>query len=73
MDPLNQVNIEEKETIYDIKTAYHSDKKCQNYDAVITGVEEANGSVTIRPWGSFPTKEEAIEAKKTWEQKYPSR
>ena len=52
MDPLNQVNIEEKETIYDIKTAYHSDKKCQNYDAVITGVEEANGSVTIRPWGS---------------------
>lgn len=52
MNPLNQVNIEEKETIYDIKLSYHSDRKCQNYDAVMTGVEEVNGTVTIRPWGS---------------------
>lgn len=52
MNPLNQVNIEEKETIYDIKLSYHSDRKCQNYDAIMTGVEEADGSVTIRPWGS---------------------
>lgn len=51
MNPLNQVNIEEKETIYDIKLSYHSDKKCQNYDAIITGVEEADGSLSIRPWG----------------------
>lgn len=52
MNPLNQVNIEEKETIYDIKLSYHSDKKCQNYDAIITGVEEVDGGITIRPWGS---------------------
>ena len=52
MSQLNEVTINEKETIYDIKMSYHSDRKCQNYDAIITGVEEANGSVTIRPWGS---------------------
>lgn len=52
MNPLNQVNIEEKETIYDISLSYHSGKKCQNYDAIITGVEEADGSISIRPWGS---------------------
>lgn len=52
MNPLNQVNIEEKETIYDIKLSYHSDRKCQNYDAIMTGVEEVNGTITVRPWGS---------------------
>ena len=52
MSQLNEVNIEEKETIYDIKLAYHSDMKCQNYDAIITSVEEADGRITIRPWGS---------------------
>lgn len=51
MTQLNQVNIEERQTIYNIKLSYHSDKKCQNYDAIITGIEEADGSVTIRPWG----------------------
>ena len=49
---MNQINIEEKETIYDITLTYHSDKKCQNYDAIVTGVEESDGSVTVRPWGS---------------------
>lgn len=48
----NQINIEEKETIYDVKYTYHSDRKCQNYDAVMTGIEELDGSVTIRPWES---------------------
>lgn len=52
MSQLNEVNIEEKETIYDIKFSYHSEKKCQNYDAVITGIEENDGSVSIRPWGN---------------------
>ena len=50
MNQLNQVDIEEKETVYGIKYTYHSDKKCQNYDATITGVEEADGSITIRPF-----------------------
>ena len=49
MNPLNQVNIEEKRTAYDISLAYHSDKKCQNYDAEIEGFEEADGTITISP------------------------
>lgn len=48
MNPLNQVNIEEKETIYDVKLSYHSDMKCQNYDVEIVGVEHADGSVTLK-------------------------
>lgn len=45
----NQINIEEKRTIYDVKYTYHSDMKCQNYDAEVTGIEEANGRVTLEP------------------------
>lgn len=43
----NQINIEEKRTIYDVKYTYHSDMKCQNYDAEITGIEEPSGKVSI--------------------------
>ena len=46
---MNQINIEEKKTIYDITYTYHSDMKCQNYDAKITGVEEENGRLSIEP------------------------
>ena len=46
---MSQINIEEKKTIYDITYTYHSDMKCQNYDAKITGIEEANGKVSIEP------------------------
>ena len=49
---MSQINIEEKETIYGITLTYHSDRKCQNYDAIMTGVEESDGSMTVRPWGS---------------------
>lgn len=49
---MNQIEIEEKKTIYDITCTYHSDKKCQNYDAIITGIEESDGNVSIRPWGN---------------------
>lgn len=45
----NQINIEEKKTIYDITCTYHSDMKCQNYDVRIVGVEEENGRVTLEP------------------------
>lgn len=48
MNPLNQVNIEELSTMYNIKMSYHSDRKCENYDAKIKGIEESDGSVTIR-------------------------
>lgn len=45
----NQINIEEKRTIYDVKYTYHSDIKCQNYDAKITGIEEEDGKISIEP------------------------
>ena len=53
MDPLNQVNIEELSTTYNIRMSYHSDKKCENYDAKMTGIEESDGGITIKP-GSNP-------------------
>lgn len=46
---MNEVNIEEKQTVYDITMSYHSELRCQNYDAKLTGVEEPNGTVTIKP------------------------
>lgn len=52
MNPTNQITIQERETVYDIKYTYHSNKKCQNYDAEITGVEEADGNITIRPFAN---------------------
>lgn len=52
MNPTNQITIQERETVYDIKYTYHSDKRCQNYDAEITGVEEADGNITIKPGGN---------------------
>lgn len=45
----NQINIEEKRTIYDVEYTYHSDMKCQNYDAKIIGTEEEDGKVSIEP------------------------
>lgn len=45
----NQINIEEKRTIYDVGYTYHSDMKCQNYDAKIIGTEEENGKISIEP------------------------
>lgn len=45
----NQINIEEKKTIYDVKYTYHSDMKCQNYDAIIIGIEEENGRLSLEP------------------------
>lgn len=45
----NQINIEEKKTIYDVSYTYHSDMKCQNYDAKIIGTEEEDGKVSIEP------------------------
>lgn len=49
MSPLNQVNIEEISTTYNIKLAYHSDRKDQNYDAQIEAQEEADGTVSLSP------------------------
>lgn len=49
MNPLNQVNIEEISTTYDIKLSYHSDRKCQNYDAMIEAAEEADGTISLSP------------------------
>ena len=49
---MNQINIEEQSTTYNVSLTYHSDIKCENYDAKITGIEEAGGKVTLRPWCS---------------------
>lgn len=52
MNPLNQVNIEEKQTIYDVKLAYYSDRKCQNYDAKMEAQEEVDGTISLTPDGA---------------------
>lgn len=49
---MNQINIEEKKTVYDVKYTYHSDRKCQNYDAQIEAQEESNGTVSLTPDGA---------------------
>lgn len=49
---MNQINIEEKKTVYDVKYTYHSDKKCQNYDAQIEAQEESDGTVSLTPDGA---------------------
>lgn len=46
---MNQINIAEKKTIYNVTYTYHSDMKCQNYDAKITGIEEENGKISVEP------------------------
>lgn len=53
MNPLNQVNIEETATRYDVKLTYHSDLKCENYDVAITGIELPNNKITIQPSNTF--------------------
>lgn len=47
-----QIDIEEKKTIYDVKYTYHSDRKCQNYDAQIEAQEESDGTVSLTPDGA---------------------
>ena len=49
MNPLNQVNIEEKSTEYSVKLSYHSDLKCENYDAEIMAIEEPGGRMSLYP------------------------
>ena len=53
MNPLNQVNIEETATRYDVKLTYHSDLKCENYDVTIIGIELPNNKITIQPGNTF--------------------
>lgn len=49
---MNQINIEEKKTVYDVTYTYHSDRKCQNYDARIEAQEESDGTVSLTPDGA---------------------
>lgn len=53
MGQLNEVNIEETATKYDVKLTYHSDLKCENYDVEIAGIELPGGKVTIQPSNTF--------------------
>lgn len=53
MKTLNEINIEEKSVTYDVSLTYHSDMKCENYDAEITGIELPDGKMTIKPANTF--------------------
>ena len=51
-NPLNQVNIEEKTTIYDIKLHYFSELKNADFDVEIKGMEESDGKISFSTnWG----------------------
>lgn len=54
---MNQINIEEESTKYNVKYTYHSDLKCENYDIEITGIELPDNKVTIQPGNTFFPKE----------------
>ena len=41
--------INERSTIYDVVTDYHSNLKDKDYTVSIVGIEEANGLITIEP------------------------
>ena len=49
---MERVTIQQKSRTYDVKLGYHSDFMCQNYDAAVYCVQEADGRVTIRPDGN---------------------
>lgn len=50
---MKEIEIEEISTQYDVKSEYHSDLMCQNYDAEISGMVFTNGRITIRPGRTF--------------------
>ena len=50
-NPLNQVTIEEKTTIYDIKLHYFSELKNTDFDVEIQGLEESGGKISFFPRG----------------------
>ena len=41
------VEIKERSRVYDIKFGYHSDLMCQNYDAEVIAIQEADGRVSF--------------------------
>lgn len=49
MNNTKEINISEESTKYDITATYHSDMKCQNYDARIIGITEADGRISVKP------------------------
>ena len=50
MSPLNQVNIEEKETTYDVDMSYHSNRTGNDHDVEIRGIQHTDGTVSVYPW-----------------------
>lgn len=46
---MNEINIAQKQVIYDLNTEYCSESVGKNYTAQITGIKESDGKVTIRP------------------------
>lgn len=52
-----EILIEEQYTMYDVEMSYHSDKMCENYDAKFEGVEEKDGTMSLRPNAKFDWEE----------------
>lgn len=46
---MNQINIEEKSTLYEISTECHSDLLCENIPLTMEGIAESDNRITIRP------------------------
>lgn len=46
---MHEVKIEEQQTEYEVSASYHSDMKCQNYEAKLTAYENMDGTATIEP------------------------
>ena len=46
---MNQINIEEKSTLYEISTECHSDLLCENISLTMEGIAESDNNITIRP------------------------
>lgn len=53
MNNLKGIVINERSTIYDVVTDYHSDLKDKDYSVAIVGVEENDGLITIKPDSPF--------------------
>lgn len=49
--PYQEIKIDETFTSYNVLATYHSDRKCQNYDAQIEAVEWSDGTISLSPNG----------------------
>lgn len=46
---MNEIEIKERSTLYEVTGDYHSDLMCQNYKGKIFGTTEADNRISIKP------------------------